>query len=54
MDLQFNLIPKQTQAWDFFEDQVTQELGYGGAAGGGKTKLGCYLAICIKSLHKFS
>lgn len=41
------LLPKQTEAWDFFEDKDTTEVGYGGAAGGGKTRLGWYLAIHI-------
>lgn len=42
-----NLLPKQTEAWDAFEDPNITELGYGGAAGGGKTRLGCYLAVYI-------
>jgi hypothetical protein len=33
---------KQTQAIDYLEDNVTTELLYGGAAGGGKSILGCY------------
>ena len=33
---------KQTLALDFLEDKVTTELLYGGAAGGGKSILGCY------------
>lgn len=33
---------KQTQAIDILEDQTTTELYYGGAAGGGKTSIGCY------------
>ena len=41
------LLPKQTEAWDVYENPVITELGYGGAAGGGKTRLGCYLAIII-------
>lgn len=40
-----NLLPKQTEAWEYFESDNVKELGYGGAAGGGKTRLGCYLAI---------
>ena len=47
MESEINLLPKQTEAWDFFEDPNITELGYGGAAGGGKTRLGCYLAIHI-------
>lgn len=42
-----NLLPKQTKAWDFLEDDVTEELGYGGGAGGGKTELGCLIAHFI-------
>jgi phage terminase large subunit len=33
---------KQTKALDFLEDKVTTEVYYGGAAGGGKSVLGCY------------
>lgn len=33
---------KQTQAIDILEDNITEELLYGGAAGGAKTVLGCY------------
>lgn len=36
------LTKKQTKALDFLEDSVTTELLYGGAAGGGKSQLGCY------------
>lgn len=42
-----NLLPKQTEAWDAYESKEITELGYGGAAGGGKTRLGWYLAIHI-------
>lgn len=42
-----NLLPKQTEAWDCWEDPIVTELGYGGAAGGGKTRLGWYLVISI-------
>lgn len=42
-----NLLPKQTIAFNYFEDPKILELGYGGGAGGGKTKLGVYLAIYI-------
>lgn len=41
-----NLLPKQTEAWDFiFENEQITELGYGGAAGGGKTRLGWYVSV---------
>src|SRR3712207_4244199 len=44
-----NLLSKQTIAWDYLEDTTSpvDELGYGGGAGGGKTNLGCKLAIFI-------
>ncbi len=45
METVINLLPKQTEAWNYWEDKTTTELGYGGAAGGGKTRLGCYLLI---------
>lgn len=47
MQATINLLPKQTEAWDAFESLEITELGYGGAAGGGKTRLGCYLGITI-------
>jgi phage terminase large subunit len=41
---------KQTQALDYLEDKVTNELIYGGGAGGGKSILGCYWIVkqCLK------
>lgn len=36
---------KQTRALDYLEDDVTTEVEYGGAAGGGKSFLGCYWQI---------
>jgi hypothetical protein len=39
--MEINLTPKQTLAWDLLTDSTTTELGYGGAARGGKTWLGC-------------
>lgn len=42
-----SLLPKQTEAWNLFEDPNILELGYGGGAGGGKTRLGCYIGIAI-------
>lgn len=36
------LTPKQTKAIDYLTDYLTEFLGYGGAAGGGKTVLGCH------------
>lgn len=51
MEAQINLLPKQTEAWNFFEDDIVTELGYGGAAGGGKTRLGWYIAITISEQY---
>jgi len=43
---QINLLPKQTLAWDYLiDDPIITEVGYGGGAGGGKTRLGCYVCI---------
>ncbi|WP_336704403.1 hypothetical protein [Chryseobacterium indologenes] len=39
------LSKKQTIALDYLEDGVTNEIGYGGGAGGGKSILGCYWQI---------
>ena len=36
---------KQTVALDYLEDEVTEDILYGGAAGGGKSALGCYWQI---------
>lgn len=46
-----NLLPKQSEAWDIWESTDITELGYGGAAGGGKSRLGCYLAITIAEIY---
>jgi len=45
------LTKKQTKALDILEDDKTIELYYGGAAGGGKSRLGCYWQI--KKRFKF-
>lgn len=42
---------KQTKALDFLEDDITQEVLYGGAAGGGKSALGCYWQIKRRLLY---
>jgi phage terminase large subunit len=39
------LIPKQDNAVYFLKDQITKEVVYGGAAGGGKSALGCLWLI---------
>lgn len=36
---------KQTKALDYLEDNVTEEVEYGGGAGGGKSIFGCYWQI---------
>lgn len=40
-----DLTVKQTIALDLLEDNITEEVLYGGAAGGGKSGLGCYWQI---------
>lgn len=47
MQATINLLPKQTELWDAWESEHITEAGYGGAAGGGKTRVGCYLGITI-------
>lgn len=51
MEATINLLPKQTEAWECWESEHITELGYGGAAGGGKTRLGCYLVITACEMH---
>lgn len=51
MEAIINLIPKQSEAWEAWESADITELGYGGAAGGGKSRLGCYLAITIAEMY---
>lgn len=40
--LVFNPSPKQYEAYQLLTDKVTTEIGYGGAAYGGKSYLGCF------------
>jgi hypothetical protein len=40
-EITFEPSPKQYEAWQLLTDDVTTELGYGGAAHGGKSYLGC-------------
>jgi len=51
MEATINLLKKQSEAWTAYESEHITELGYGGAAGGGKSRLGCYLAIAIAEMH---
>lgn len=50
MEIDLVLNPKQMIAWDYLDDDITTEILYGGAAGGGKSFLGCAWIItqCIK------
>ena len=45
-----NPTPKQTEAWAALEDKTSTEIVYGGAAGSGKTRLGCEWLItqCVR------
>ena len=38
---------KQSEAWEFLRDQITEELIFGGGAGGGKSRLGCSWLIIM-------
>lgn len=48
-EINFNPSNKQFEAWQYLTDNETTELGYGGAASGGKSYLGCFwiLAMCL-------
>jgi hypothetical protein len=50
MEIQVNLTEKQSKTFSFLTDEKTTEILYGGAAGGGKSFLGCAWLIinCIK------
>lgn len=45
---------KQKIAWDFLEDDTTNEVFYGGGAGGGKSYLGCMWHIYRRARYKES
>ena len=49
-----NLLPKQENAVYYLKDSETKEILYGGAAGGGKTALGCLWLIEMCQIHKGS
>jgi phage terminase large subunit len=52
MQGEINLLPKQVEAWEYiFENDKITELGYGGGAGGGKTRLGVYYGIIYSELY---
>lgn len=51
MQAVIDLLPKQTELWEAWESEHITEAGYGGAAGGGKTRVGCYLAITIAEMY---
>lgn len=46
-EIDFDLTPKQLTAWKYIFDSTTTELGYGGAARGGKTWLGVLFIIAM-------
>ena len=49
--MQINLSDKQTEAWHLLEDDETTEVLYGGAAGGGKSYLGCVWHIYRRTAY---
>lgn len=42
---------RQKEAWKYLEDKTTNEIGYGGAAGGGKSFLGCLWHIYRRATY---
>jgi hypothetical protein len=46
-DITFRPSPKQFEAWQYLTDDVTTEIGYGGAAHGGKSYLGAFWQLAI-------
>lgn len=52
--MEIKLSPKQTLAWQYLEDKTTNEILYGGGAGGGKSYLGCIWHIYRRTTYKGS
>jgi len=48
--MEINLLPKQSIAWRYLTDDVTNEICFGGSAGGSKSTLGCIwiVTLCLK------
>lgn len=46
-EISFKPSPKQFTAWEYLNDDITTEIGYGGAASGGKSYLGCVWITCM-------
>lgn len=49
--MQIKLSDKQTLAWQYLEDKTTNEILYGGGAGGGKSYLGCIWHIYRRTTY---
>lgn len=49
MEIEFKPSAKQYEAWERLTDKETKEIGYGGAAHGGKSYLGCFwlVSMCL-------
>ena len=47
MEINFKPSKKQFEAWEYLTDDITTEIGYGGAASGGKSYLGCVWITCM-------
>ena len=45
---------KQTEAWEYLNDKITEEILFGGGAGGGKSRLGCSWLILMCGMYKGS
>ena len=47
MEINFKPSKKQFEAWEYLTDDITTEIGYGGAASGGKSYLVCVWITCM-------